>query len=229
MLSVDTGLSGQRFLLVEDDVMLGQALYDMLSQRGAQVTWHQNGDHVKVSVQSDAYDILILDVGLPRRSGFDVLADLRGAGCDIPVLMLTARDHREDRIRGLEEGADDYVLKPFDLDELLARLRALLRRSQGRASARMSCGRIQIDTRAMQVFLDQQPVTVSRQEYRLLSILVERAGQVLTRDRLESVLLEAGGDIESNSLEVHVHHLRKKLYPELIRTLRGVGYMVTLP
>lgn len=223
---MDAGLTGQRILLVEDDLMLGEALYELLMQHGMAVDWHKDGERVVHVLGQQRHDLMILDLGLPIRSGVQVLQQVRQLGFDIPVLILTARDGRAERVRALDTGADDYVLKPFDMDELLARLRAILRRSQGRSRPMLTHTRVTLDPIAMSVTLDSQKVVLSRQEFRLLHVLLERVGQVLTRDRLEAVLLDAGSEIESNSLEVHVHHLRKKLYPELIKTLRGVGYMV---
>lgn len=226
---MDRGLMGQRILLVEDDLMLGESLQEVLMVHGAQVDWHKDGERVRQTLQQQQHDVLILDVGLPRLSGFEVLSRLRSTGCDVPVLMLTARDQVQDRVMGLDLGADDYVLKPFDLAELLARLRAVIRRRQGRAQPKIQIGEVSLDPISHQVSYQSQPVVLSRQEFRLLQLLMEHADQVMTRDRLESSLLDADSEVESNTLEVHIHHLRKKLYPQLIRTLRGVGYMVQTP
>lgn len=222
---MDRGLIGQRLLLVEDDLMLGESLTDVLLAHGAQVDWHKDGEHIRKALQHTAYDVLILDIGLPYVSGFDVLSRLRESGCDLPVLILSARDQVQDRVKGLNLGADDYLLKPFDLSELLARIRALGRRRQGRAQPKIDVKGVSLDPMSHQVWYQQQLINLSRQEFRLLQLLMEHADQVMTRDRLESALLDADS-IESNTLEVHIHHLRKKLFPELIRTLRGVGYMV---
>ncbi|MEY2863725.1 MAG: hypothetical protein RLY58_1432 [Pseudomonadota bacterium] len=227
--SMDRGLIGQRILLIEDDRMLGESLHEVLLQHGAVADWYTDGDHLRQQLRQQPYDALILDVGLPRISGFELLHRLRQDHIDLPVLMLTARDQLSDRVRGLDLGADDYVLKPFDLDELLARLRALIRRGQGRAQPLLTLGELTLDPIAYQVSYQQQPIHLSKQEFRLLHVLLEHVGQVMTRDRLEQVLLSDGVEIESNSLEVHIHHLRKKLYPQLIRTLRGVGYLLVQP
>jgi DNA-binding response OmpR family regulator len=226
---MDRGLMGQRILLVEDDLMLGESLQEVLMAHGAQVDWHKDGERVRQTLQQQQHDVLILDVGLPRLSGFEVLSRLRSTGCDVPVLMLTARDQVQDRVMGLDLGADDYVLKPFDLAELLARLRAVIRRRQGRAQPKIQIGEVSLDPISHQISYQSQPVVLSRQEFRLLQLLMEHADQVMTRDRLESSLLDADSEVESNTLEVHIHHLRKKLYPQFIRTLRGVGYMVQQP
>jgi DNA-binding response OmpR family regulator len=223
---MDRGLMGQRILLVEDDLMLGESLQEVLMVHGALVDWHKDGERVRQTLQQQQHDVLILDVGLPRLSGFEVLSRLRESGYDVPVLMLTARDQLQDRVMGLDLGADDYVLKPFDLAELLARLRAVVRRRQGRAQPKIQVGEVSLDPMSHQVTYQSQLVALSRQEFRLLQLLMEHTDQVMTRDRLESALLDADSEVESNTLEVHIHHLRKKLYPQFIRTLRGVGYMV---
>lgn len=223
---MDRRLIGQRILLIEDDLMLGESLHEVLLQHGALADWHKDGERLRHSLRQHAYDLLILDVGLPKLSGFELLQLIRNEQFDIPVLMLTARDQLSDRIRGLDLGADDYVLKPFDLGELLARLCALIRRGQGRAQPKLTLGALSLDPVSHQVEYQQHVVHLSKQEFRLLHVLLEHVGQVMTRDRLEQVLLSDGIEIESNSLEVHIHHLRKKTDPKLIRTLRGVGYML---
>ncbi|MFZ3192863.1 MAG: response regulator transcription factor [Moraxellaceae bacterium] len=223
---MDRRLIGQRILLVEDDLMLGESLHEVLLQQGALADWHKDGERLRHSLRQHAYDVLILDVGLPKLSGFELLQLIRNEQFDIPVLMLTARDQLSDRIRGLDLGADDYVLKPFDLGELLARLCALIRRGQGRSQPKLTLGALSLDPVSHQVEYQQQIVHLSKQEFRLLHVLLEHVGQVMTRDHLEQVLLSDGIEIESNSLEVHIHHLRKKTDPKLIRTLRGVGYML---
>lgn len=223
---MDFGLSGLRILWVEDDLMLGETLQQVLQQQQAHVDWHKDGERLRQRLQQHDYDLIILDVGLPHTSGFQVLARLRQDGHTVPVMMLTARDQVSDRVYGLDLGADDYMVKPFDLNELLARIRALVRRSQGRASPMLQVAEVCLDAAAHQVFYQQQRVPISRQEFRILQLLMENADRVITRDRLENLLFEISPSIESNSLEVHIHHLRKKIYPQFITTLRGVGYMV---
>ncbi|MFP5430380.1 MAG: response regulator [Gammaproteobacteria bacterium] len=218
-----------RLLLAEDDIMLGEALQEALMKQGFVVDWMKDGHSALQALQSEHFDLAILDLGLPRRDGMAVLAELRKQGSDLPVLILTARDALSSRVAGLDAGADDYLLKPFDMAELSARLRALLRRRSGRAQSRLVHGDIELDPASQQVTWKGQPVTLARREYMLLKELLEHAGEVLTRDRLESALYGWMDEVESNSLEVHVHHLRKKFHPELIRTLRGVGYTIPKP
>lgn len=215
-----------RLLLAEDDIMLGEALQEALMKQGFVVDWMKDGHSALHALQSEHFDLAILDLGLPRRDGMEVLTELRKHGSDLPVLILTARDALSSRVAGLDAGADDYLLKPFDMAELSARLRALLRRRSGRAQTRLVHGDIELDPASQQVTWKDQPVPLPRREYMLLKELLEHAGEVLTRDRLESALYGWMDEVESNSLEVHVHHLRKKFYPELIRTLRGVGYTI---
>lgn len=215
-----------RLLLAEDDIMLGEALQEALMKQGFVVDWMKDGHSALHALQSEHFDLAILDLGLPRRDGMEVLTELRKNGSDLPVLILTARDALASRVAGLDAGADDYLLKPFDMAELSARLRALLRRRSGRAQTRLVHGDIELDPASQQVNWKGQLVPLPRREYMLLKELLEHAGEVLTRDRLESSLYGWMDEVESNSLEVHVHHLRKKFYPELIRTLRGVGYII---
>jgi len=206
--------------------MLGEALQDALIAQGFVVDWLKDGESALAAITTENFDLLILDLGLPRRDGMEVLSDMRRRGIDVPVLILTARDATSDRIAGLDAGADDYLLKPFDLGELSARIRALLRRRSGRASSEILHGELRIDPAAQHVFLAGRHVPLQRREYMLLTELLEHTGEVLTRDKLEASLYGWMDEVESNALEVHIHHLRKKLYPELIRTVRGVGYMI---
>jgi two-component system OmpR family response regulator/two-component system response regulator QseB len=205
--------------------MLGESLSEILQAQGAEVNWHKNAERVMSCLQTSSYDLMILDIGLPKISGFELLAQLREMQQDLPVLILSARDMIQDRVYGLDLGADDYVLKPFDLSELLARVRVLIRRRCGRAQSKIKVGEVCLDPNAHQVFYLGQLVNLSRQEYRLLKLLMENIGGVITRDRLEIALLDKE-ELESNALEVHIHHLRKKIFPEFIRTIRGVGYIV---
>ncbi|MDI1301285.1 MAG: response regulator transcription factor [bacterium] len=215
-----------RILLAEDDIMLGEALQDALIAQGFVVDWLKDGESALSAICSETFDLLMLDLGLPRRSGMDVLAEIRKRDIDIPVLILTARDATSDRIAGLDAGADDYLLKPFDLGELSARIRALLRRRSGRARPEMVHGELRIDPASQHVTYAGRDISLQRREYMLLKELLEHSGEVLTRDKLEASLYGWMDEVESNALEVHIHHLRKKLYPGLIRTVRGVGYMI---
>ena len=218
-----------RLLLAEDDIMLGEALQEALMKQGFVVDWMKDGHSALHALQSEHFDLAILDLGLPRRDGMEVLSELRRLGNEVPVLILTARDSLNSRVAGLDAGADDYLLKPFDMAELSARLRALLRRRAGRAQPRLVHGDIELDPASQQVTWKVDPVALPRREYMLLKELLDHAGEVLTRDRLETSLYGWMDEVESNSLEVHVHHLRKKFHPDLIRTLRGVGYMIPKP
>lgn len=215
-----------RLLLAEDDIMLGEALQEALIAQGFAVDWLKDGESALRALCSEDFDLLVLDLGLPRRDGMAVLAELRRRGLELPVLILTARDATTDRIAGLDAGADDYLLKPFDIGELGARLRALLRRRGGRAHPDLRYGELRLEPAAQRVYWRNAEVALPRREYMLLKELLEHAGEVLTRDKLEAALYGWMDEVESNALEVHVHHLRKKLWPELIRTVRGVGYMI---
>jgi DNA-binding response OmpR family regulator len=215
-----------RLLLVEDDALLGDGIRNGLKQQEFVVEWLRDGESAVQSLMQDHYDVMVLDLGLPKKHGLDVLREIRGKGNRLPVLILTAQDAVESRVAGLDAGADDYLVKPFDLDELYARLRALLRRAVGRAEPKISYGEIEIDPAAHQVTVAGAAVDLSRREYAVLLELLQNRGRVLSRARLEEGLYELGEQIESNAVEVHVHHLRKKLGSELIRTIRGVGYMI---
>ena len=216
-----------RLLLVEDDVLLGDGIRNGLKQQDFAVEWLRDGESAVRSLLHEHYDAVVLDLGLPKKHGLDVLREIRAKGIKLPVLILTAQDAVEDRITGLDAGADDYLVKPFDLDELYARIRALLRRASGRAEPKIIHGEIEIDPAAHQVMLAGNIVELSRREYAVLLELLQNRGRVLSRTRLEEGLYEWSEPIESNAVEVHVHHLRKKLGVELIRTIRGVGYMIT--
>jgi DNA-binding response OmpR family regulator len=215
-----------RILLAEDDVLLGEGLQEVLTLQGYVVEWFKDGVSVLRALEASPFDLLVLDLGLPRMDGMEVLAQVRKQQMVVPVLVLTARDALSSRVAGLDAGADDYLLKPFDLDELLARIRALTRRAVGRTSNRMEFGRLALDLGNHQVFLDEQPVSLSRREFLLLKELCINSGHILSKTQLEENLYGWSEEVESNALEVHIHHLRKKLYPELIRTVRGVGYIV---
>ncbi len=215
-----------RILLVEDDVALGEGIRAGLRPEGYTVDWLQDGVSALHALTHESFAVCVLDVGLLRLSGLDVLRRLRATGSTVPVLVLTARDATSDRIAGLDAGADDYLVKPFDLAELKARLRALLRRSAGRAQSVLNYRGISLEPESQLVTYDGRSISLPRKEFLLLHELISQPGRVLTRDKLQQVLYGWDDDVESNALEVHVHHLRKKFFPELIRTVRGVGYMV---
>ncbi|MDX5446391.1 MAG: response regulator [Zoogloeaceae bacterium] len=218
-----------RILLVEDDADLGEGILVALKPEHYTVDWMRDGRSALHALQSESFDIAILDLGLPRMDGTEVLRALRAAGNPVPVLVLTARDATGDRIAGLDAGADDYLVKPFDVAELKARLRALLRRSFNRPTPLLEYRDIVLDPAGQSVTYHGKPVPLPRKEFLLLHELLSQPGRVLTRDRLQQVLYGWDEEVESNALEVHVHHLRRKFFPELIRTLRGIGYMAEKP
>ena len=215
-----------RILLVEDDPLLGDAMQAGLKQAGFGVDWVRDGVAAELALKTGAHAGVVLDLGLPRLQGLELLQRLRAAGGRQPVLIATARDAIEDRIRGLDAGADDYVVKPFDLNELAARMRALLRRAGGEAAPVLSVGDIALDPGARAIRYRGAAVELSQREFTLLCELMLNAGRVLTREQLQDRLYAWGEEIESNAIEVHVHHLRRKLAAELIRTVRGVGYLM---
>lgn len=215
-----------RILLVEDDLMLGETLKSALEPQGYTVDWLRDGVQALHALTSQHIDLVILDLGLPRLDGMNVLTTARRKGISTPILILTARDTINDKVNGLDSGADDYLLKPFDLAELNARLRALTRRANGRASSRITYGELVLEPESQTVIYKSQTVNLHRREFMLLHELLENTGKVLTRQQLEQSLYGWGEDIDSNALEVHIHHLRKKIYPELIKTVRGVGYII---
>jgi DNA-binding response OmpR family regulator len=215
-----------RLLLVEDDDLLGQGLANGLTQAGFAVDRVRTAEDAEVALETTHYDAAILDLGLPGIDGLALLRQRRAARDATPVLVLTARDTVADKIKGLDAGGDDYLVKPFDLNEVLARLRALLRRSQGKSAPLLKHGRITLDPASHDVTLDGKPVALSGREFAVLQELLFNAGRVLTRAQLEDRLYGWGEEVESNAIEVHIHNLRKKLHPDVIRTLRGVGYMV---
>ena len=215
-----------RILLVEDDEALGEGIRVALKPEGYTVDWARDGASALHALTHEDFGLAVLDLGLPRMDGLEVLQRLRAGANAIPVLVLTARDSTADRIAGLDAGADDYLVKPFDVDELKARIRALLRRSFSRAQPVLEYREVSLDPIAQQISYRGQPVALQRKEFLLLHELLAQPGRVLTRDRLQQVLYGWDEEAESNALEVHIHHLRKKLFPELIRTVRGVGYLV---
>jgi two-component system response regulator QseB len=215
-----------RLLLVEDDRMIGQSVQRGLRQDGYTVDWVLDGRSAELALDAATYELVLLDLGLPRKDGLLVLQQLRSARNSVPVLILTARDTVADRIKGLDAGADDYLVKPFDLDELSARIRALLRRRAGRAGSEIDLGRLRLDPVAHEVRLDNKVIALSAREFALFQGLAEQAGKPLSRKQLEDKLYGWGDEIESNAVEVHIHNLRRKLGAEWIKNLRGVGWMV---
>jgi two-component system response regulator QseB len=215
-----------RVLLAEDDAVLGDGLCAGLRQQGFQVDWVRDGVAAARELGSGVYAAAVLDLGLPRLDGLDVLRQARQAGLNTPVLVLTARDGVPQRIAGLDNGADDYVVKPVDLDELAARLRALVRRAHGQAQPRLQGQDVALDQAARQVWRAGELVALSTREFDLLETLMRNAGRVLTREQLEQQLYRWGHEVDSNAIEVHVHHLRRKLGSSLIQTVRGVGYLL---
>ncbi len=215
-----------RVLLVEDDAMIGESVAAGLRLAGHTVDWVQDGRAAEAALAAGVHEIVLLDLGLPRKVGLDVLRTLRAGGADLPVLIITARDAVADRIAGLDAGADDYIVKPFDLDELAARIRAVARRRAGRAAPVIEHGTLTLDPAARQVHVDGREVALSAREFAVLEALLERPGAVLSRAQLEERLYGWQQEIESNAVEVHIHALRRKLGADLIRTLRGVGYML---
>jgi two-component system response regulator QseB len=213
-----------RLLLVEDDEMIGAAAREGLRQEGHAVDWVRDGVQAEAAAANGVYDLVLLDLGLPRRGGLAVLKTMRAKGDDVPVLIITARDAVSDRVAGLDAGADDYLVKPFDLDELAARVRAVLRRRAGRASAVLRVGELEIDTAARRARWKGREVQLSAREYALLEALADRPGAFLSRAQLEERLYGWEEEVASNAVEVHIHALRRKLDPALIRNVRGLGY-----
>lgn len=218
-----------RILLVEDDELLGAGIQDTLSRARYAVEWVRNGALALSALAHGGLDAVILDLGLPLMDGLEVLRRVRGAGNATPVLVLSARDAASQRVEGLDAGADDYLTKPFDVEELLARVRVLQRRLRGAAVNILAHGSLRLDPGSLSVVHDGRPVPLQRREFMLLQKLLASPGQVLTRAQLEESLYGWEGNVESNALDVHVHNLRKKLYPEVIRTVRGIGYVADPP
>lgn len=215
-----------RILLVEDDTLLGNGVSTGLSQAGFAVDWATDGDDAETALSATSYDAVVLDLGLPKTDGLTVLKRLRTSKDPTPVLILTARDSIEDRVAGLDAGSDDYLVKPFELAELQARLRALLRRPKGMIDPTLRHGRVTLNPADRAVSLDDNPVDLSEREYATLYELMLNTGRVLSKAQLEDKLYGWGEEIGSNTIEVYIHHLRRKLYPGLIRTVRGVGYVM---
>jgi len=215
-----------RLLLVEDDIVLGDGLQAGLMQQGYAVDWMANGTTAYQALRSHQYEIVVMDLGLPGKSGLEILKSMRKRKDHTPVLILTARDMVYDRITGLDSGADDYVTKPFDLNEICARLRALERRFHGRSEPLIEHQDVVLDPAANTLTYQGQPVQLTGREYNLLKFLMENRGRVVSRSQIEETLYTWNEEVESNAVEVHIHHLRQKLYPELIRTVRSVGYVI---
>jgi two-component system response regulator QseB len=206
--------------------MIGRAVVAGLQDGGYTVDWVRDGGDAELALANAVYDLALLDLGLPRRDGLEILKALRRSGKKLPVVIITARDAVADRITGLDNGADDYLVKPFDLDELLARARAVIRRQEGRASPQKTCGALCIDPVKRLVTFRGAQVELSAREFAVLEALMKEPGAVVSREKLEDAVYGWGEEIGSNSIEVHLHHLRRKLEPELIRNVRGVGYRI---
>jgi two-component system OmpR family response regulator/two-component system response regulator QseB len=215
-----------RLLLVEDDPMIGESIEEGLRGESYAVDWVRDGSAVELALSGFAYDLLLLDLGLPGKQGMDVLRAVRARGDDLPVLIITARDGTPARVEGLDAGADDYLVKPFDLDELLARIRALLRRRVSRTRSIIEHGSLKLDLASHEVTLDGQPVKLSAREFSVLRALLDNPGSVVSKSQLEEKLYGWNSEVESNTVDVYVHHLRKKLGPDFIKNVRGVGYKI---
>lgn len=218
-----------RVLLVEDDLLLGDGVQKSLGHLGFTVDWLRDGKQAEHALASEEYAAVVLDLSLPQRDGFTLLHTAREAGLRTPVLILTARDTTPDKLKGFSLGADDYVVKPVDMEELAARLHALIRRSGGHAAPRLCIGAIELDPAARRVWSEGRTVDLSAREFAILEQLMQNAGRVLTRAQLEESLYGWGDSVDSNTVEVFIHHLRKKLGADFIRTLRGIGYSVERP
>lgn len=215
-----------RLLLVEDDEILGDGLVEGLKMEGYAVDWLTNGKLADEALKINSYELIVLDLNLPDMEGLDILRALRTRKDETPVMVLTAKDTVPDRVLGLDSGADDFVIKPFELDEVCARLRALARRNEGRSVPNIEYKGIVLDPASHQVTWNDEKVDLSQKEFEILSFLMSNIGRVISRARLEESLYSWDSDVESNTVEVHIHHLRKKLDPSIIRTVRGVGYII---
>lgn len=223
----ERGEEDVRILLVEDDPLISDATPSRLRQANHSVEWTQNGLDAEAALMTGGFDVAILDLGLPGKDGLEVLREIRAQGRKTPVIALTARDGVDDRVAGLDGGADDYLIKPFDMDELIARCRALARRSSGRVETIISAGGVTLNTANHQVEQNHSPVAVSPKEFRVLQCLLENKGKVVSKEKLAEAVYGWDDGTESNTIEVYVSQLRKKLGVDLIRTLRGVGYIVS--
>jgi two-component system response regulator QseB len=215
-----------RVLVVEDDPMIGRAVVSGLHDGGYAADWVLDGAEAELALANGVYDLALLDLGLPRRDGMEILKSVRRGGRQLPVVIITARDALEDRVRGLDSGADDYLVKPFDLDELLARVRAVLRRRAGRGTPEIVYGALTLDPAGRRVSFRGAAIELSPREFSVLEALLAEPGTVVSRARLEEAVYGWGEEVGSNSIEVHLHHLRRKLAPGIIRNVRGVGYRI---
>lgn len=215
-----------RILLVEDDLMVGEAARKGLRQDGFAVDWVQDGAAASLALRQEDYALVLLDLGLPQKNGLAVLQELRAAGNKVSVLIATARDAVADRVAGLDAGADDYLIKPYDLEELSARMRALLRRQSGRADSLVEVRDVSLNPATREVLLQGRPVVLSAREFTLLQAFLDRPGVVLSRAQLEEKLYGWDDSVDSNAIEVHIHALRKKLGSDFIKNVRGIGYLV---
>jgi DNA-binding response OmpR family regulator len=215
-----------RVLVVEDDPMIGRAVVSGLHDGGYAADWVRDGAEAELALANGVYDLALLDLGLPRRDGMEILKNVRRTGSELPVVIITARDALEERVRGLDSGADDYLVKPFDLDELLARVRAVLRRRRGRGAPEIAYGALTLDPATHRVTFRGAAVDLSPREFSVLQALLVEPGAVVSRGKLEDAVYGWGEEVGSNSIEVHLHHLRRKLAPEIIRNVRGVGYRI---
>jgi two-component system response regulator QseB len=215
-----------RLLLVEDDAMIGEAIRAGLKREGFTVDWVHDGESASRVLRTEPFDLLLLDLGLPRKGGLEVLTAARAQGQELPVLIITARDAISDRVQGLDAGADDYLVKPFDLDELAARIRALLRRKSGRTAPAVEHRGVVLNPATHTVTREGREIALSPKEFALLRLLMERPGTILSRARIEERLYGWGEEVESNAVEVHIHGLRRKLGADFILNVRGVGYRV---
>jgi two-component system OmpR family response regulator/two-component system response regulator QseB len=215
-----------RLLLVEDDAMIGESIEEGLRGESYAVDWVRDGSAVELALSGFAYDLMLLDLGLPGKQGMDVLRAVRARGEDLPVLIITARDGTPARVEGLDAGADDYLVKPFDLDELLARIRALLRRRVSRTRSVIEHGGLTLDLASHEATLNGQPVKLSAREFSVLRALLDNPGSVVSKSQLEEKLYGWNAEVESNTVDVYVHHLRKKFGSDFIKNVRGVGYKI---
>ncbi|WP_373991741.1 response regulator [Duganella sp. BuS-21] len=215
-----------RLLLVEDDPMIGESIEDGLHGESYAVDWVRDGHAAELALTTISYDLLLLDLGLPRKQGMEVLRTLRARGADLPVLIITARDGTPARVEGLDGGADDYLVKPFDLDELLARIRALLRRRVARTASLVVHGPLTLDLASHEAHFEGEPVKLSAREFAVLRVLLDNPGSVVSKSQLEDKLYGWNAEVESNTVDVYVHRLRKKFGADFIRNVRGVGYKV---
>jgi two-component system response regulator QseB len=220
------GDSGVRLLLVEDDPMIGESIVEGLRSESYAVDWVRDGRDAELALKTVDYDLMLLDLGLPGKQGMEVLLTARKRGADLPVLIITARDGTPARVAGLDAGADDYLVKPFDLDELLARIRALLRRRVNRTRSVIEHGALTLDLASHEVTFEGAPVKLSAREFSVLRALLDNPGSVVSKSQLEEKLYGWNSEVESNTVDVYVHHLRKKFGTDFIKNVRGVGYKI---